>query len=74
MRALQFKINLDSLVLKDWNRWSDKDKKHIGDLAEQNKLRLWYDEKYDEMGFEGKQTNLFFFLHDLSYRYDIELI
>ena len=74
MRALQFKIALETLTLKEWDRWGTRDQKHIINVAEDNKLRIWVDKEFDEIIFEGKPQNLYFFMTDLSFRYDIELI
>lgn len=74
MRALKFKITIDSLILKDWDEWKREDQDFIEKCARQNDISTDYDPKYDELTFTGKQEDLFFFLHGVAYRYDIELI
>lgn len=74
MRALKFKIAIDSLILKDWDEWKREDQYFIEKNAWQCDVSTDYNPKYDELTFTGKQQDLFFFLHVVAYRYDIELI
>lgn len=74
MRALQFKIQLETLTLKEWERWGTRDQKYIIKVAEDNKLRIWIDQEFDELILDGKPQNLYFFLQEISFRYDVELI
>lgn len=74
MRALQFKITLEQLILKEWDRWKREDQVFIEERARNNGVSADYDPKYDEMNFSGTPQQLYFFMYDLAYRYDIELI
>ena len=72
MRAIQFRITLCTLVMKDWDEWKREDQNFIEKCAKQNNISSKYD--MGEVTYTGSQKDLFFFLHDLAYRYDIEII
>lgn len=74
MRALQFKIYVDKLTTKDWSHWKRVDQEHILDCAEKNGVKGYLDKINDTITFEGKQGQLFHFMYDVAYRYDIEII
>lgn len=74
MRALQLNITIDTLILKEWDRWKREDQEFIERVAKQMNVNMDYDPKYYELTFSGKLEDLFFFLHGVAYRYDIEII
>lgn len=74
MRALQFKIRLEELVLKDWEKIDRLDRKFVAETARRQDLTMVYGPKYEEMVFRGKPNDLYFFLYSIAYKYDIELI
>lgn len=75
MRALKFKIRVDSLTTEDWSHWKREDQEHITRCAELNGV-TWTDgfDKYDRMVFSGTPEQLFNFMYDVAYRYDIEIV
>lgn len=74
MSSLKFNITLESLKLYQWDRWEDLDRDWILKAVKNNHLTTTENEYGDELEISGKQENLFFFLKDVSYRYDIEII
>lgn len=75
MRALEFKIYPDKLTTKDWSHWKRADAHHILSVATDNNVTCVEDGVgYDTMVFKGTPENLFHFMYDVAYRYDIEII
>lgn len=75
MRALVFKIYVDKLVTKDWSHWKRADQEHIKEVANQNGVLLaWELDGFDTVTFKGSPEELFNFMYDVAYRYDIEII
>lgn len=75
MRALLFKIAVDHMVTHDWSHWKREDQEHIKRCAEINHVscKEGFD-KFDSMRFEGNPEQLFNFMYDVAYRYDIEIV
>ena len=70
---LQFKIEVGSLRWKEVDKLEKADILFILEQSRKNKL----DNRNSVDGskvFEGTHENLYHFLFDLSYRYDIELV
>lgn len=74
MRTLQFKIKVDSLTTHDWSHWKREDQEHITRCADMNGVTWAEGEKYDSMVFTGKPEQLFNFMYDVAYRYDLEIM
>lgn len=75
MRTLEFKIHRDKLITKDWSHWKREDQNYIMTKAGDNNIECVEDAHgYDTMTFKGRSEDLFDFLHDVAYRYDIELV
>ena len=72
MRALKFKIKVDELVLRDYLDYHREDLEYVIDLVRRNHL-LW-NMRNENMHITGKTQNMYNFLYDLAYRYDIELM
>ena len=72
MRALQFKIKVESLVLRDFQDIHREDIDFVTTQAGKNNLN-WFPER-ENICFTGKHEDLFTFLYDVAYRYDIELM
>lgn len=72
---LQFKINLEGLIWKNdtVEKWTKEDVHHIITTAHKNGL-TWRINYEGHRVIEGKHENLYAFLFDVAYRYDIELI
>lgn len=75
MRNLEFKITVDSLILKGWSHWKRADQDHIQKTATHNGV-VWFSENdgLNTMTFKGEPDELFLFMYDLAYTYDIEMI
>lgn len=72
MRALQFKIEVDGLKLKDFHDIHREDLDFVTKQAAKNHLN-WYPDD-GKITFTGKHEDLFTFLYDVAYRYDIEIM
>lgn len=72
MRALEFKIKVDGLALRDFTEYHREDLDFVTNAASKNHLN-WFPER-DNLMFTGKHEDLFTFLYDVSYRYDVELM
>lgn len=77
MRALQFKIEVEALNLKDYHDIHREDLDFITKQAQKNNLN-WYPAsdkgRWSVLVFTGKHEDLFTFLYDVAYRYDIEIM
>jgi len=72
MRALEFKIMVDGLTMKNYDRLHREDKDFVVQQANKNHLSFY---PCDEgMTFTGKHEDMFTFLYDVAYRFDIELM
>ena len=74
MKAMEFRILLEKLILKDWDRWEKKDRKYIRTVAEKNHIKVVEVPDEGAALFYGKPDHLYFFLYDVAYRYDVELV
>lgn len=74
MRALKLKIELECMRTDRWDMWKRADQDFILKCASDCHVECDYDPKYDEMIFTGKPQDLYFFLHAVAYRYDIEIM
>lgn len=72
MRALKFKIKVEALVLREHLDYHRADLDFIIDQAKKNNLN-WIPER-ENLVFTGKHEDLFTFLYDVAYRYDIEIM
>lgn len=72
MRTLKFKIEVDGLRLKDYYDIHREDLDFIIKAAKKNNLN-WILER-ENLVFTGKHEDLFTFLYDVAYRYDIEIM
>lgn len=74
MRALRFKIKLDCLELLDWNEWKRADQERILEAGKKNHLIPHEARDNRSITFTGDIEKLYWFMHDVAYNYDIELI
>ena len=75
MNALQFKIRLDELEMLDWNEWKRADQERILEVAKKNHLTIEpHRSDKEAVVIKGKPENLYWFMYDVAYNYDIELI
>lgn len=72
MNAVRFKVSLDKLEMLDWEQWGKDDKDHFYKVASDNNVDVIHVRSLTL--FEGTPERMFYFLKDLTYRYDIELI
>ena len=72
MRSLQFKIKVEALALRDFDEVHREDLDFITNQASKNHLS-WFPER-ENLVFTGKHEDLFTFLYDVAYRYDIEIM
>lgn len=72
MSALKMKIRVDSLVIEYWSMWEEEDQDFIRKCFEDNNLDAEYTPT--TVILKGKHENLFTFMYDVAYRYDIELV
>lgn len=74
-RNLEFKIQVAGLVLAHWKDWKREDQEYILEQANRNKVRYVASEyEPNTITFKGDAGNLFEFMYDLAYRYDIEIV
>lgn len=72
MRALQFNIEVGRLLLDDFHDIHRKDLDYIISQASRNNLSWHPDDVY--IVFMGKGEDLFHFLYEVAFRYDIEIL
>lgn len=72
MRTMQFKITVEALKLRDHLEYHREDLDFVIEAAKKNNLN-WIPER-ENLVFTGKHEDLFTFLYDVAYRYDIEIM
>ena len=72
MRAMQFKIKVEGLALRDFTEYHREDLDFVIEAGKKNNLN-WVPER-ENLVFTGKHEDLFTFLYDVAYRYDIEIM
>lgn len=72
MRALEFKIMVDGLTLQNYKGLHREDKDFVIQQANKNHLSFYPGD--EGTTFTGKHEDLFTFLYDVAYRFDIEMI
>lgn len=72
---LHIKIHMDGLTLRNYTETLHKaDKEFITQSANRNNLSWYPCEDGVSLRFTGKHGDLFTFLYDVAFRYDIELV
>lgn len=75
MSAVKFKIKLEELELIDWTKWSDADQERFRLAMLKNNLECHGSANdKDTLVLRGEPQDLYWFLYDVAYNYDIELI
>lgn len=72
MRALEFKIKVDGLALRHFTEYPMEDIEFVIETGKKNNVG-WVQER-ENIHFTGKHEDLFTFLYDLAYKYDIEIM
>ena len=74
-RTLVFKIRPDRLIWENWIEWctfAEEEFHNIMDIRNKNKITTGNTDR--EFDLVGRYEDVFHFLHDLAFRYDIEII
>ena len=75
MRVLKFSIHPETLILHDFVLWKDVDKDYFRECARNNMVEMKrLDHEPKHVICKGNLGDMYSFLNDLSYRYDIELV